>query len=267
MRASLPMYDLPEVAAATAAWWESLARAFRTEGIAEVPDRLTACPPLPEHWLHPDLLFSQSCGYPLTHALFGKVRLVATPCYDAPGCAGPIYRSLLIVAEDSRAGALDDLRWARCAFNSADSQSGYNVLRAMAVPLARQGRFFSATVQTGSHRASIAAVRSGAAEVCAVDCVTHALLARHAPSALAGTRVLCETPAAPSLPYVTSAAADDALVERMRAAITRAIADPSAAAARDALLIAGAATLDLADYAPVLEMERAAAAAGYATLA
>ncbi len=267
MRASLPMYDLPELAAATAAWWDGLARAFRTEGIAEVPDRLTACPPLPEHWLHPDLLFSQTCGYPLTHALSGKVRLVATPCYDAPGCAGPSYRSLLIVAEDSRAGTLEGLRGARCAFNSVDSQSGYNVLRAMAALLARGDRFFGEAIRTGSHRASIAAVRSGAAEICAVDCVTHALLARHAPAALAGTRVLCETPAAPSLPYVTAGEADDQLIERLRSGLKHALAAPSLAAARDDLLITGAEPLPLDAYDVTLEMENTASAAGSATLA
>ena len=41
MRASLPMYDLPGLDAATDAWWAGLAAAFRAEGLREVPDNLT----------------------------------------------------------------------------------------------------------------------------------------------------------------------------------------------------------------------------------
>lgn len=267
MLASLPMYDLPEVAPATAAWWQGLARAFRAEGIAEVPDRLTAQLPMPDQWLRPDLLFSQTCGYPLTHALAGRVRLVATPAYGARGCAGASYRSLLIVAEDNAAARLEDLRGCRCAFNNPDSQSGYNVLRAMVAPLARGGRFFGATIESGGHRASIAAVREGKADLCAVDGVTHALLARHAPGALAGTRVLAESPSAPGLPFVTAGGASDDLVERLRAGLDRALADASLAAARDDLLIVGAELVPLAPYDALVEMETSAQTAGYATLA
>jgi ABC-type phosphate/phosphonate transport system substrate-binding protein len=267
MLASLGMYDLPEARGATTAWWQGLARAFRAEGIADAPEQLTANPEYPAHWLRPDLLFGQTCGYPLTHALAGKVRLVATPCYAARGCFGSSYCSLLIVAEDSAAATLEDLRGRRCAFNGPESQSGYNALRAMATPLARGGRFFGATIETGSHRASIAAVGEGRADLCAVDCVTHAMLARHAPAALAGTRVLSGSPSAPGLPFVTAGAANDDLVTRLQAGLARALADPSLAAARDDLLIAGAEVVPLAAYDVLVEMEKAASAAGYATLA
>lgn len=267
MLASLPMYDLPEARAATDAWWQGLARAFRAEGIDDVPDRLTHDPILPDHWTAADLLFSQTCGYPLTHALAGKVRLVATPRYRARGCSGASYCSLLVVAADSPATSLEDFRGKRCAYNTADSQSGYNALRAAVAPFARNGRFFAGALETGGHRFSIAAVARGEADICAVDCVTHALLARHAPQALAGTRVLGRTSAAPGLPFVTAGHADDDLVRRLRAGLERALADSSLAAVRDDLLIAGVDVLPLAAYDVLNEMERAAAAAGYAILA
>ena len=60
--ASLPMYDLPEVTAATDAWWAGLARAMRREGLSDVPDRLTRGPDVAELWRASDLLFSQTCG-------------------------------------------------------------------------------------------------------------------------------------------------------------------------------------------------------------
>ena len=36
----LPMYDPPELHATVDAWWNGLARAFRAEGVAAVPDGL-----------------------------------------------------------------------------------------------------------------------------------------------------------------------------------------------------------------------------------
>lgn len=267
MLASLPMYDLPEVARATSAWWRGLVRAFRAEGIADVPDRLTLATSLYDHWPRADLLFSQTCGYPLTHGIAGRVRLVTTPAYAAPGCSGATYRSLLIVAGDSTAMGLADLHGARLAYNGRDSQSGCNVLRAMVAPLAETGAFFGSVRETGSHRASIAAVGAGLADLCAVDCVTHALLQMHAPTALAGTRVLMRSPAAPGLPYVTAGAASDDLVDALRAGIDRALADVTLAAARDDLLIAGAEVLPLSAYDAIPVMEQDARNAGYATLA
>ena len=95
--ASLPMYDLPEAEEATRTLWHGLAEHLRSTGIPDVPDTLTRQPDVPAHWLSPDLLLSQTCGYPLTHALKGRVRLVATPCYDAPGCQGAEYCSIVVV--------------------------------------------------------------------------------------------------------------------------------------------------------------------------
>jgi hypothetical protein len=265
--AGLPMYDLPEIAGATDAWWRGLARAFRREGIAEVPDRLTRGEDLFRHWSSPDLLFSQTCGYPLIHALAGRVALVATPCYRAEGCAGPEYRSVVVVRADSAVTEPAQLRGGTCAVNSRDSQSGYNALRALVAPLSRGGRFFGRVVMSGGHRESLALVAAGEADVAAIDCVTHALLARHAPTALAGTRVLCHSAAAPGLPYVTAAGADVTLLRRLRAGLRRAFDDPGLAAVRDDLLLAGMEVLPLAAYGRIAELEAAAGALGYAELA
>ena len=265
--ASLPMYDLPELRAATDAWWQGLARAFRREGIADVPDSLDRRPRYQECWLSSDLLFSQSCGYPLTHALAGRVRLVATPCYAAAGCAEASYCSLVLVGAEHPAAEIGDLRGARCAINAADSQSGCNALRALVAPLAGRGRFFGRVEVSGGHIASIELVASGRADVAAIDCVTHALIARHRPGALVGTRVLCRTAPAPGLPYVTSDAVDGEQLRRLRGGLARALADPALAPAREALLLTGIATLPLADYDRIIEMENDALAAGYPEVA
>ncbi|MEX1206791.1 MAG: PhnD/SsuA/transferrin family substrate-binding protein [Dongiaceae bacterium] len=265
--AGLPMYDLAEATAATDAWWAGLARAFRREGVRDVPDRLCRDGSPDEHWLAPDLLFSQTCGYPLVNALAGRVKPIATPCYGAPECAGADYCSLVIVRADSLVAGIADLAGAACAVNEAESHSGYNTLRALAAPFSRGGRFFGRVVVSGAHVASLALVASGGADVAAIDCVTHALLARHRPAALAGTRVLCRSGSAPGLPYVTAAGTDDETLRRLRAGLSRALADPDLAAARADLLIAGAVELPATAYGRILEVESEAAALGYARLA
>lgn len=266
MIASLPMYDLPGLGAASDAWWAGLARALRRAGVDGVPAALHRDGPAEEHWAAPGLLFSQTCGYPLTHRFAGRLRPLATPCYRAPGCEGPRYSSAIVVGADSAAGGLADLRGATAACNYRDSQSGYNAFRAAIAPLAGGAPFFDRVATTGSHAASLAAVASGAADVAAIDAVTHALLSRADAGAIRRTRVLAWTPSSPGLPYVTRADADDETVARMRNAVDGAMHDPDLAAAREALLIGGAAILEREDYADIPRMERAAAAAGYPEL-
>ncbi len=261
------MYDLPEMRAATDAWWDGLARALRREGTVDVPDRLTRDGTLERHWAAPDLLLSQTCGYPLTHALCGRVRLVATPCYETEACQGPNYCSVILVRADSGITDFSELRGARCAVNGRESQSGYSALRALAAPLSTDGRFFSRVEVTGRHLASIERLAAGTADVASVDCVTHALLARHCPAALDGTRVLCRTASAPGLPYITRATASDDLVARLRAGLRRAFADPDLASARQALLLAGFEVLPLAAYDRIIEIEQGALSHGYAEVA
>jgi len=265
--ASLAMYDLPDVTAATDAWWAGLAQAMRREGIEDVPDRLHRANEVKPAWLAPNLLFSQTCGYPLMHEFAGKLRVVATPCFDSPGCEGPRYCSLVIVRADDTAGTLDDLRGRVAAANGLDSQSGYSALRGTIAPLARSGRFFSEVVISGGHANSLALVSEGKADVCAVDCVTHTLLSRHRPAAVANLRVLGTTVDAPGLPYVTRANASDDLLQRLRAALFAALDDSDLTAARETLLIAGAEVLPEGAYERIIEIENDSKAHGYARLA
>ena len=265
--ASLGMYDLPEARRATDAWWSGIASALREEGVAGVPDRLTRFLEPQAHWRDPTLLLSQSCGYPLTHAFADALQPVATPCYAAPGCVGPDYVSVVVVAHDNRATSLGELRGRVVAYNRADSHSGYNALRAMVAPLAGARQFFSDVVQTGSHERSVAAVASGRADVAAIDCVSLALLKRFRPADLDGTRELCHSSAAPGLPLVTRAQADADLVKRLQGALRRALADPHLAACREALLISDLALLDTAAYAPIRGLDEQSTRLGYPELA
>lgn len=86
------------------------------------------------------------------------------------------------------------------------SYSGCHVWRSILPAGDDVQSFFGEIVTSGAHRASIRRVAAGEAEVCAVDCVTHALLAG---DALRGTRILTSSPTAPAMPFVTGAATSD----------------------------------------------------------
>jgi ABC-type phosphate/phosphonate transport system substrate-binding protein len=194
MIASLPMYDLPEIRTATDALWDAIARELGTDlKLTRVQDWAAA-------WRCPRLLFSQTCGYPFTHEFAGKLSYVATPHYDAEGCEGPLYCSMIFARAPV---ALEQLRGSSAAYNNADSMSGMLALKLVFAPFTSGGTFFRRSIETGSHVGSLGAVQSGKADVCAVDCVTVALLRQHRPSALAGLVEIARSPHVPALPYVT----------------------------------------------------------------
>ncbi|WP_191058029.1 phosphate/phosphite/phosphonate ABC transporter substrate-binding protein [Geminicoccus harenae] len=260
MIAGLPMYDLPELADATAAWWQGIAQHGGFEAELERPADLLA------HWRSPDLLFSQTCGYPLTHALAGSVRYLATPCYAAQGCHGPFYRSAILVREDAAQASFADTEGATLAINSEDSQSGCNVLRVMAAETSPARPFFGAVVWTGSHLASMAAVQEGQADLAAVDAVTLALATRVRPTAVAGLRRLAWSPATPALPYISRPDLPVAVRQALVRATHAACADPRLAAVRQELLINGVAVLNPDAYQVIPGMHRRALALGLTEL-
>lgn len=264
--AALPMYDLPELRWATDALWRAIVAAAARQGLADLPAALAPSRDPHRLWADPDLVFAQSCGYPLTHGYRDKLRYLATPIYRAPGCEGPFYSSWILVRDASAACHVEDLRGTRAAVNNADSQSGMNVLRLAVAPYHRGGKFFSAVLASGAHIESVAMVAENRADCAAIDVVTYALLMRYRPQALFGTRRLCRTAGAPALPYVTRASASDREVDRLRLALFEAFADPAAEAARAALLIDGVEVIDARAYDVILEQERQAVALGYAEL-
>lgn len=264
--ASLPMYDLAEVRPPMAALWAGIARHLRQDGVTDVPDELAFERPVGEVWSDPALLLSQCCGADLVGAQAGTLRAVATPRYRAPGCAGARYASIVVVAEDSPATSIEDLRGRIAAINEPHSHSGMNALRALIAPISRGERFFGRVVPSGAHALSLAMVARGEADVAAIDGIVHALLARHRPTALAGTRPLCRTASAPAPPYVTRASADVELVEQLRSALRAAADDHDLAAARDDLLLDGIEVLSPSAYDEIREFARLAARHGYPTL-
>ncbi|MBC6439771.1 MAG: PhnD/SsuA/transferrin family substrate-binding protein [Rhodospirillales bacterium] len=267
--ASLPMYDLEPLREATDAWWRAIATALRCHGFRDVPDTLDRGDfgDRFDHWSSPDLLLSQTCGYPLTHDFADKVRLVAIPFYSAPHTVSHQYCSVVMVRDDDPATSIGDLRGKRAAVNGFDSQSGFNALRATVAPHARGGRFFSKVIETGHHHASLRKVAEGEADVCAIDCVSHALWCDTMPERVAGTRLLTTTPLAPNLPYVTHIGRRDEEVEAMQLALVEASGNTDVAEARKAVRLAGFNFLPASVYHTIEAMEQQAAALGYPDLA
>lgn len=283
---SFGMYDLPELRPATDALSAAVVSRLRAAewlGRAIEPERIL----LPEAiWESPDLLLAQTCGYPLTHSLRGRVQLVATPRYRVPGCEGPYYRSVVVVRSDSSdpprtpprappAGttppvvppALEGLRGSRCVINDWASHSGMNALRALIAPLAKDGRFFGEVTVSGSHAESLVQVAAGRADVAAIDCVTYALLADSRPSLVAATQVVAWTELAPALPFITRAAATPEEVDALGSALAAAIADEQLGWARDRLRLAGVERLPLDAYERIVALEDEAVRRGYPRLA
>ncbi|MFQ5954735.1 MAG: phosphate/phosphite/phosphonate ABC transporter substrate-binding protein [Kiloniellales bacterium] len=264
--ASMPMYDMPEVRPALDSLWSGLARYLEREGIADVPGRLTHDRALADLWGDPDLLFSQCCGFDLVNRYDGRLQPIAVPHYDALGCRGVDYCSVVVVAEHSEADDVLQMRGAVCAVNGPESHSGMGALRALVAPASHEGRFFSEVKVSGSHAASLEMVRRGEADVTAIDSVTYALLARHRRAAVADTRRLGRTYRAPAVPYVTSADAEPQMVARMRTALFRAFADPNLAAARHVLFLKDVEELPVSAYGRIAEMQDFAARHGYPEL-
>ena len=265
--AALTMYDLPEIRAATDAWWAAVAKHLSSAGVEDVPAALSRDRLAHDLWRDPGLVLTQTCGYPLAHEQADHLTAITVPSYAAEGCGDGRYRSGFVVRSDDPAGTLADLRGRRAVANGANSQSGCNALRAAVAPLACAGRFFGEVQWSGGHRLSLAAVREGRADVAAIDGVTLALVGVHAAPEMHGVRVLSWSAEAPALPYATRRGAAPDRVARLRDGILAAVRDPNAAAAREALLLQGMDPIDDVAYTPIVAMREMAERLGYPVLA
>lgn len=203
MIASLGMYDRAETAAANDRLWAAIRDRLRARGLA-APDALTRGEGAYwQAWERPDLVLSQTCGFPYRARLHHRVALIASPDYGLEGCP-PGYYCSVFVARDSDARTLPEFREARFAYNEALSQSGWAAAQNHAHAM---GFRFAPSLETGSHRASAFAVAEGRADLACLDALTWRNLRRWEP-ALAGLREVARTAPTPALPYIASAAAD-----------------------------------------------------------
>lgn len=261
--ACLPWYDLEETRPYTDRFWFGLVARLADAGFDQVPSRLLREVHHDEILAHNNLLLSQTCGFVVASDARDLVEVVATPWYSAPGCTEAHYRSHIVVGAKVRADKLEDTRGLRCAVNEPWSHSGVNALRSMVAPLHREGRFFGHVERTGSHKASLQRLQSGAADLACIDCVTYELVNRHRPELIAGLRILGSTPPAPAPPFVTAVEAPADLVIALKDAIADVLADPANEEVCDALLLEGVEHLDIEAYDGMIVDAQRARELGY----
>jgi ABC-type phosphate/phosphonate transport system substrate-binding protein len=233
--ASLPMYDLAEVQPAAAALWSEVSGRLRDAGVNDVPSSLRWGGNLyADNWLHPQLMLSQACGWPVVDRLAGLVAVVGAFTYGVSDATAH-YRSLLVTRSDD---AERPLAGRRAAVNSYDSLSGWISLQAAVQPL-------GPIVTTGAHLESVRAVATGRADLACIDAVTWALLARYRPSVVSPLAVVGRGPVIPCVPLITSPTLDPG-VDRLRTALT--------GLSSDGLGITGFVPLDESDYVTVRDL-------------
>ncbi|NNE24071.1 MAG: PhnD/SsuA/transferrin family substrate-binding protein [Rhizobiales bacterium] len=266
MIASLGMYDWPEARAETDRLWAGIAAALREQGFSQVPETLERSTCVKTHWRSPDLLISQTCGYPLTHEFDGYLELLAAPIYGVEGCTGAEYTSAIVVNKASDFAVPADLKGAHATYNGEDSLSGHLALRSVFAPLADNGRFFGRLSRSGGHPASMQMIADGKADVAAIDCISFAFGRKHRSHITDNLRVIAYSPSAPALPYVTRTGRPQTELHRLKLALAKAFHEPTLADTRASLFIEGLEFTSRDTYDRVLQQEADAAALGYAEL-
>lgn len=220
MIASLGMYDRAETAAANDQLWANIRDGLRAAGL-RAPDSLTRG----DHaywdaWQSPDLVFSQTCGFPYRAQLHDRVTLIGTPDYGLPGCPAGHYNSVFIARHDDPRSTLAAFSGSTFAYNEDLSQSGWAAAQNHA---STHGLHLPPSLQTGGHRLSALAVANARADIAAIDALTWALLTQYEPFT-ANLREIARTdPPTPVLPYITAKGQDADLYFRVTAAAIAAL--------------------------------------------
>ena len=224
--------------------------------------------PLEQLWSRPDLGAVFMCGYPIALRLAPVIPLAAPIPRAAWASGRPLYRSDLIVREDSPFATLEDTFGKRAGWTVHHSQSGFNAFRhhllAYRTP-ERPALYGEMVGNLVTARKVLDSVREGRIDVGPLDAFWHLLTARYAPDLTAGTRVVASTAVAPMPAFVAAAGTPVEMVARLRAAFAGAGRQTWFATLGEALLLEGFAEVTEASYAPLLESHRAALAAGFET--
>jgi ABC-type phosphate/phosphonate transport system substrate-binding protein len=235
--ASLIMYDRPETAGAYDRLWMLI-----RDSLGAGPKFLTRDGDVWDHWRSPELLLSQTCGYPYRAKLADQVSLIGTPIYDID-CQAGYYFSPMVVRRDDPREILEEFSTSRFAYNEALSQSGWAAPQNHAQ---RLGFRFENPIQSHAHVASALMVAEGHADIASLDAVSWKMMQRWDNWA-AELRVIATTPPTPGLPLITAKTGDP---QAMFKAVTEAIAALSSQD-RDTLCLKGVIQIDKDAYLSV----------------
>lgn len=198
MIASFPMYARASNKGAHDKLWALIRDGLHVRGI-EAPRELDHTRDHMSVWANEDLVLSQICNLPYRDTFRGKVTRIGAADYGLSGCAPGYYNSVFVVRSDSPADNPTQFAKGRFAFNDLMSQSGYGSAQLWADS---HGFLFDATMQTGSHHASIAAVANGTADIAAIDAQTWWIEQAENPLT-AQLKVIGTTDPSPGMTFIT----------------------------------------------------------------
>jgi ABC-type phosphate/phosphonate transport system substrate-binding protein len=252
--------------AVEAAWRELLGHVAQDADVQLHYLSYPAPQPLEALWSRGDLGAVFMCGYPIALKI-APVTPLAAPIPRAAWAQGrAVYRSDLIVREDSAYQALADTFGGRAGWTVSHSQSGFNAFRHELLPYLSADRPQLYGTMSGNlitARNILDGVREGRLDVGPLDAYWHLLIARHAPELVRGIRTLASTPLTPMPPFVAAAAAPAEIVQRLRAAFAGAHQQEWFAPLGEILLLDGFEVAHTAAFGQLLEWDRAAREAGY----
>lgn len=233
--ASLGMYDQPFLQSTNDVLWQALRHSITSiDTQIDVPDDLNRAMSLADQWRRPDLLLSQTCGYPYITRYRDHLQLVATPVYHHTGCSQTNYSSFLISA---RGGStiLADYRGKRLAANAPDSLSGYISLQIKLFDEGVPRPFFGQCIFCSAHARALEMVADGQADICCIDAVTYSLLTSDQPALTDALQIIDHTRSFPALPLVTSKHTSASTVQSLRKALEQVVHSSQAATALNRL--------------------------------
>ena len=247
-------------------WRELLERISREADVALDYLPYPAPQPLEALWSRPDLGAVLMCGYPIALRL-APVVPIAAPIPRASFASGrAVYRTDLIVREEAPYRTLEDTFGGRAGWTVEHSHSGFNALRHHLLAYRTPQRPALYREMVGSlitARNVLDSVRAGRIDVGPLDAYWHLLIARHAPELTRGVRVLTSTEVAPMPAFVAAAGAPADMIGRLRGAFLAAHRADWFAPLAELLLLEGFAEVSGESFAPLLQWERAAKAAGF----
>ena len=222
--------------------------------------------PLEDLWGRGDLGAVLMCGYPIALQL-APVMPIAAPIPRASWAGGrAVYRTDLIVRQDSPYRTLEDTFGGRAGWTVEHSHSGFNAWRhhllAYRTP-ERPALYREMVGHLVTARRVLDSVREGRIDVGPLDAYWHLLMARHAPRLTAGVRVLASTEVAPMPSFVAAAGAPTPMIARLRAALLAAHRKSWFAPLAEPLLLEGFAQVSAQTFTPLLQWDVDARAAGF----
>jgi ABC-type phosphate/phosphonate transport system substrate-binding protein len=248
------------------AWKGLLARVFAAAEVQFPYVPYPAPQPMEGLWTRPDLGCVFMCGYPIALQMADVVP-IAAPIPSLAWAGGKaLYRSDLIVRDQSSFRHIEDTFGLHAGWTVEHSHSGFNAFRHHLLPFrtaARPNLYGKVTGHLITARGILDSVREGRIDIGPLDGYWHALTAKHAPDLIAGVRVLESTALAPIPSFVAGREVSAAAIARLKQSFAAASDEAWFAPYADALLISGFAPVNTQDFAVTLAWHKAAKDAGY----